>query len=268
MSHKNKMQVLKVNRLCTNCLSSGHFKNQCKSLHRCKVCQKPHHTTLHIETQSKAPHNRDAPQGDTPVGSHAATRLTSDVLLMTCRMLITAPDGSTVEVRALLDNASSASFISERLVHSHSLPRTIRVSGIGGLYHNPPIQSIIRFQLSCLQTFGRKIDVTAVVVPKVTCDLPMKPVTFEMGWMHLSDLPLANPGFGQPGRIDMLLGTDIFVKILCQPGGRVPLVHPPPLRQTLAGCSVVALDPPQLLHKPMSTSQPCTPQSYPLMTSS
>jgi len=73
-------------------------------------------------------------------------------------------------------------FISEQLVHSLSLPRTnqsIHVSGIGGIYHNPPIQSVTRFQLSSLQPSGRKIDVTAVVVPKVTCDLPLKPVTLK-----------------------------------------------------------------------------------------
>ena len=80
--------------------------------------------------------------------------------------------------------------------------------------HKPPIQSVTRFQLSSLQPSGRKIDVTAVVVPKVTCDLPMKPVTFEISWIHLSDLPLANPGFGQPSRIDILLSADIFVEVL------------------------------------------------------
>ena len=44
MSHDNKLQAVKTNCLCTNCLGSGHFKNQCKSMHKCKVCQKPHHT--------------------------------------------------------------------------------------------------------------------------------------------------------------------------------------------------------------------------------
>ena len=42
----------------------------------------------------------------------------------------------------------------------------------------------------------------------------MKPVAFEMSWMHISDLPLADPGFGQPGRIDVLLRADIFVEVL------------------------------------------------------
>ena len=107
MSPEDKMQVVKVNCLCTNCLGGGHFKNQ---VHKCKVCQKPHHTLLHSEAQNKASprfQDRATTQADTPVGSHAATRLKSDVLLMTCRVLITAPDGLTVEARALLDNASS-----------------------------------------------------------------------------------------------------------------------------------------------------------------
>ena len=44
MSHGDKLQTIKSNHLCTNCLGKGHFKNQCKSVHKCKVCQKLHHT--------------------------------------------------------------------------------------------------------------------------------------------------------------------------------------------------------------------------------
>ena len=39
---------------------------------------------------------------------------TSDPMT-TCRVLIAAPNGYSVEVRALLDSASSASFVSEHL---------------------------------------------------------------------------------------------------------------------------------------------------------
>ena len=216
MPHDDKLQAVKTNHLCTNCLGSGHFKNQCKSMHKCKVCQKPHHTLLHSNT----PTIQDQPptQGVTPVGTHAVSRMKSVVLLMTCQVLITAPDGSTIEARALLDNTSSASFNSERLTHFLSLPcasQPICVSGVGGMSHKPPLQVIAQFQLSSLQPGERKIDVTAIVVPKVTCDLPMSPITFRMDWTHLSDLPLADPGFTQPGRIDILLGADIYVDVLC-----------------------------------------------------
>ena len=52
-------------------------------------------------------------------------------------------------------------------------------------------------------------------MPRVICDLPVSPVN-DNGWDHLSDLSLANPTFGQPGRVDVLLGVDIFVNVLLQ----------------------------------------------------
>ena len=90
------------------------------------MCQRTHHTLLYFKTHIKPTpkfHDQGTSQEDTSVGPHAVIRLKSDILLMTCRVLITAPDSSTVEARALLDNASSASFISKRLVYSLSLPR-------------------------------------------------------------------------------------------------------------------------------------------------
>lgn len=217
MSHEDKFTTLKINRLCTNCLGSGHFRKQCKSLHKCKLCQRTHHTLLHDD--SKAGKNAEVLDEDRPlvVPSNASIRLTSNTLLMTCRVRVTTPDGSSVEARALLDNASSASFISERLVQSLSLTRShqdVRVSGIGGVSHKTPLQSVSSFQISPANNAGRSIQLTAVVVPRVTCDLPLRPVPYKLEWQHISDLPLADPGFGQPGRIDLLLGVDVYIDIL------------------------------------------------------
>ena len=35
-------------------------------------------------------------------------------------------------------------------------------------------------------------------------------VTFNDKWKHLADLELADPDFGTPSSVDMLLGTNIF----------------------------------------------------------
>ena len=51
MSHKGKFSTVKDGNLCLNCLNSGHFAKQCKSSHKCKRCQRPHHTLLHVEPQ-------------------------------------------------------------------------------------------------------------------------------------------------------------------------------------------------------------------------
>ena len=133
--------------------------------------------------------------------------------------MVSTPDGSSVEARALLDNASSASFVSERLVQSLSLPcvrQSVRVTGIGGLSHSNPIQYISSFTISAVRSCSRKLEITAIVVPKVTCDLPVHPVPFDLKWKHLFDLSLADLMFGQPGRIGILLGVDVFADVLCQ----------------------------------------------------
>ena len=52
------------------------------------------------------------------VSSNTAIQLKSNSLLMTCCVLVYAPDGTHIGARALLDNASSASFVSEQLVQT------------------------------------------------------------------------------------------------------------------------------------------------------
>ena len=52
---------------------------------------------------------------------------------------------------------------------------------------------------------------SAIVVPCVTCDLPYHPLSLHHGWEHIKGLQLVDPEFGQPGKIDILLGVGIFV---------------------------------------------------------
>ena len=82
-----------------------------------------------------------------------------------------APDGSAVEARALLDCASSASFVSERLTESLNLPRTNQttiITGVAGLSRKSAVQSITHFSISSMTSPSEKFDVTTVVV---TCYL-------------------------------------------------------------------------------------------------
>ena len=44
-----KISTLKENHLCMNYLNSGHFVKHCKSIHKCRKCQRPYHTLLHVE---------------------------------------------------------------------------------------------------------------------------------------------------------------------------------------------------------------------------
>ena len=49
----------------------------------------------------------------------------------------------------------------------------------------------------------------------VTTDLPTQPVAYDQRWKHLTGLRLADPDFGKPGRIDILLGADVFNQSVC-----------------------------------------------------
>ena len=137
---------------------------------------------------------------------------------MTCCILVDAPDGTSVEARALLDYASSASFISECLTQSLCLLRfsqNVRISGVAGLSHGSPSQSITNFSVSS-KPFGKKISVIAIIVQRVTCNLPLHLVPFDTSWKHLTNFQLADPTFGHPGRIDILLGVNVFTQVLLQ----------------------------------------------------
>ena len=65
------------------------------------------------------------PKIEPEVSANMATaKLEKYSLLMTCEVIIMAPDGSSSNVRALINSGSTASFISERLVQSLRLNRT------------------------------------------------------------------------------------------------------------------------------------------------
>ena len=46
----------------------------------------------------------------------------------------------------------------------------------------------------------------------VTDDLPTVPVSPVTWWKHLSDMELADPNYGIPAGVDILLGGNIFCK--------------------------------------------------------
>ena len=140
-----------------------------------------------------------------------------------------------VKARALLDSASSASFISERLVNSLCLPRlrqNTTISGVAGLTHSS-IQALTNVTILSPQT-SLRFNLNAIIVPRVTCDLPIHPVTPKSTWNHIANIPLADPEFGRPGRIDLLLGVDVFTEALLH-GRRVGVPGSPVAFETAFG---------------------------------
>ena len=219
MAHEQKMTIVKDNGLCLNCLKPGHFVKKCPSELRCRKCHNPHHSLMHIETDAKATKEKSS-TGSDAVSSHAShsTSCYRQVLLMTCKVQVVGPNGYSTYARALLDSASSTSFITERLAQHLRLPRTHRslnISGIGGINARSTSRGMVRFNVTHFDGKGKAIPVDAVVLSTVTTDLPIQPVAYDQHWKHLTGLRLADPDFGKPGRIDVLLGADIFSQSVC-----------------------------------------------------
>ena len=113
----------------------------------------------------------------------------------------------------------SISFVSERVAQALRLTRSRRdakIHGVAGISHDSHTQSFTSIVVSPLQDSSKEINVSAVIVPRVTCDLPSQHIPFKVEWNHLSDLTLADPDFGQPGKIDILLGVEVFSEVVRQ----------------------------------------------------
>ena len=66
------------------------------------------------------------------------------------------------------------------------------VSGIEGISNCVTNRPVSQVTASPVSGIGRKFSITAIVVPKVTCDLPVRPVPFELSWNHLSNISLSD----------------------------------------------------------------------------
>ena len=81
-------------------------------------------------------------------------------------------------------------------------------------------RSIVGFGVTSVHSWkGNKtmqftLDIEAVMLPKLTPQLPGCFVNLDPKWKHLHGLDLADPEFHMPGCIDVLLGTDIFSSML------------------------------------------------------
>ena len=174
---------------------------------------------MHIETDVKVAKEK-LPAASETVTSHVSnsTNCYHQVLFMTCKVQVVGPNGYATLARTLLDSASSTSFIMERLAQHLHLPRTrnsLKITGIGGINARSASRGMVHFNVTHLDGKGKAIPVDAVVLSRVTTDLPTQPIAHDQRWKHLTGLRLADPDFRKPGRIDILLGADVFSQSVC-----------------------------------------------------
>lgn len=141
-----RVELVNSTNLCYNCLSKKHSANKCTSKVRCMVpgCGRKHHTMLHSNKLTGNDGGGTSPGSNSNTNSHStqlngpSIRVPSTdtiTLLPTAWVILESPTGLSAPVRALLDQASEGSFITERVAQMLSLERkrcSVTVLGVGG----------------------------------------------------------------------------------------------------------------------------------------
>ena len=86
---------------------------------------------------------------------------------------------------------------------------------------------------------GKTLVMEAVVLPKVTTDLPSCLIPFDRKSKHLSNIRLADPDFGTPRSIDLLLELTSLAVQCFTASGLALCDHYLLLKPTSVGCLLV-----------------------------
>ncbi|XP_013146960.1 PREDICTED: uncharacterized protein LOC106109868, partial [Papilio polytes] len=127
---------------------------------------------------------------------------------------IRSSSGYSQIVRALIDQVSEASFITEASAQYLKLKR-VSVNGFicGVGEGQTQTKSKASFEIMSLYNPEFSIKVNAFVLKKLTSFIPARDTPLP-DWPDISNLPLADPTYSTPGRIDIILGAEIYGKIL------------------------------------------------------
>ncbi|KAL4720233.1 hypothetical protein ACJJTC_001462 [Scirpophaga incertulas] len=280
MTPSNRFKSIKDRDGCVNCLSLKHKTASCHSNMKCKVCNKNHHTLLHIESRDSNgsaqvsnpahfdPHmpatTTNAPSRSAldVTASHSATLCSTStattvrsinesprdhsvtVLLATAGVYVYDLDNNSKYVRCMLDSGSQSHFITFACVNSlglriNKLHTNAKVKGIGGI--EKPIRGLVNLQFSSRFNVNVKYNISLLVVDNITDYLPTTTVDIA-ALPYLQGLPLADESFGKPGKIDMLIGADLFSHLLL-PGIINSNCSAPPAIRTVLGYVVMGTVP-------------------------
>ncbi|XP_070169704.1 uncharacterized protein [Polyergus mexicanus] len=240
-SVEQRTQFLKSHKCCFNCLKVGHFPNSCKSKKRCNLCRRAHHTLLHRDsnipvqkisensvsenkTLNAQPSGSAAPEieNETAVASvqtiHSPLKNPPNVLIATAWVILRTIEGRKFKVRALLDQGSAVSFISESLCQTMRTKRSLaslHVQCFGERYSGVAKSQVSLTLESCNGRGSSTFSLTAFVYQKITSYAGSKTKTVDY-WPHLRKLSLADPDPFSNHPIHLLIGSDLYGSLLKQ----------------------------------------------------
>ncbi|XP_076280087.1 uncharacterized protein LOC143219483 [Lasioglossum baleicum] len=207
---------------CFNCLSGNHVLRDCASKYLCRVCHKRHHSLLHEDAPRSAPSGTASsplPSEDSSaINSHFASTLatsSSSILLATAWVQIRVPSGRCITVRALVDQGSEASFVTESMVHLLRATCTrvaTSISAVGGV-HAGTVRRAVHLLVAPRDSDSPSVETTALVLKSLSTYMP-KRIQNDRALAHLSQLKWADSDPSSSAAIHLLLGADVYSHII------------------------------------------------------
>jgi len=216
-----KWERVKSLNLCENCLQKGHTISQCKS-GPCRRCSENHNSLLHpIEPQVNPvgltlveqvnSSVTDQPEETTVCKISSA----SQVLLATVLVNVVDSEGQSHLCRALLDNASMSNFVSSKFASKLSLSKFETNTSVTGIDEaNVKVSQGCTLQVCSFQT-NFNVSIQCFILPKITNKLPLFSLSHDSINIP-SNVSLSDPKFYLSQDIDMLIGAEVFWRIMCK----------------------------------------------------
>ncbi|XP_072946828.1 uncharacterized protein [Epargyreus clarus] len=229
-----KMQPLergfyvKNNNVCFNCLTPGHSAMECRVVQSCRVCNRRHHSLLHLPrrvttSEHKEPNqpsvstesNVEEVKVNTMIASHHISEHRV-ALLATALVIVKSEEGHATVLKALVDKGSQACFISEKAAQILKLrryPTNKIVTGMESM--KVAVKQQVHIQVNSRWESDFSLPVRAYIMSKpLTTHIPETKITRINKWSHLSGLNLADPDYSTSGTIDLLLGVKEYATML------------------------------------------------------
>jgi len=245
-SPSQRADYVKQTKRCLNCLSTKHAAPSCPSRFSCQKCQKRHHSLLHIDSGSvsavvaavpTASASSEASEAATASSLSAVSAISSrpPVLLATARVLVASPLGRTRIVRALLDQGSELTLISESLRQELKLRRfrmPISICAVGCVDAGA-CRYAAQLRISSVHSSEPALDVTASILRSLTRYSPSRTAS-HIQWEHLAGLRLADSQPTSSDPIELIIGADLYGEIILD-GLRKGSVGQPIAQNTVFG---------------------------------
>lgn len=224
LSDEQRLKTANKLKLCTNCLFS-HFGNPCISNLTCRKCPDQHNTLLHDAFTKLA--NTSTPSSS---GGHvekqnikrneslkgnvnASQDEKSEILLATALVKVKGVDGMYQTLRALIDQGSQISLITERAAQMLGIQRQ-RCKGVifGVGQKENSCKGVIN--LECASTYNDfQFESEVFIMNELIKSLPNQTFT-RPSWSYIENINLADPEFFKSRPVDLLFGADIYANIM------------------------------------------------------